>query len=53
MHEDDRFAANLAGCRQNNIPLGVYMYSYADTTADAANEANYVVSLLKIQCSPF
>ena len=47
MHEDDRFAANLAGCRQNNIPLGVYMYSYADTTADAANEANYVVSLLK------
>ena len=47
MHEDDYFASNLAGCRQNNIPFGVYMYSYADNTTDASNEANYVVSLLQ------
>ena len=47
MHEDDQFAANLAGCRNNGLPFGVYMYSYADNTAEAANEANYVVGLLR------
>ncbi|MFQ6792500.1 MAG: Ig-like domain-containing protein [Thomasclavelia sp.] len=47
MHEDDMFATNLAGCRSVNMPFGVYMYSYADCVEDAANEANYVVGLLK------
>ena len=47
MHEDDKFASNLAGCRNTKMPFGVYMYSYATNTTKAANEANYVVSLLK------
>ena len=25
---DSRFAANVAGCRANNIPIGVYTYVY-------------------------
>lgn len=47
MHEDDKFVRNLEGCRKVGMPFGVYMYSYATSTEDAAKEANYVVSLLK------
>lgn len=47
MHEDDRFASYLQGCRTVGMPIGVYMYSYANSLDKAANEANYVVSLLK------
>lgn len=47
MHEDETFERNLKECRRLGIPFGVYMYSYAPDTGKAANEANYVVSLLK------
>lgn len=47
MHEDAQFANNLQGCRNVGMPLGIYMYSYATDTSKAANEANYVVGLLR------
>lgn len=47
MHEDSNFASYLQGCRNVGMPIGVYMYSYANTMEKATNEANYVVSLLK------
>ena len=47
MHEDAQFGNNLQGCRNVGMPFGIYMYSYATNTSKAANEANYVVGLLK------
>ncbi|MDO5812888.1 MAG: Ig-like domain-containing protein [Bacillota bacterium] len=47
MHEDAQFSNNLQGCRNVGMPRGIYMYSYATNTSKAANEANYVVGLLK------
>ena len=47
MHEDAQFGNNLQGCRNVGMPFGIYMYSYATNTSKAANEANYVVGLLR------
>ena len=44
---DYQFHANLAGCRNNNIPVAVYKYTYAKTVAEAETEAKQVVDLLK------
>lgn len=44
---DTQFKNNAAGCNANNIPFGVYLYSYADTEADAIAEANFVINALK------
>lgn len=44
---DFQFDANVAGCRNQNIPVSVYKYTYAATEEAAAAEANQVVSLLK------
>lgn len=44
---DYQFTANLAGCRQYNIPVAVYKYTYAVTTAQAQEEARQVVALLQ------
>ena len=44
---DYQFAANLAGCRQYNIPVAVYKYTYAVTTAQAQEEARQVAALLQ------
>lgn len=44
---DGQFEANVAGCRKYNIPISVYKYTYAVTEAEAANEANQVIDLLK------
>ena len=44
---DYQFAANLAGCRQYNIPVAVYKYTYATTEAQAQEEARQVVALLQ------
>ena len=43
---DSRFENNLAGCNKYNIPVGVYKYSYAMTTAEIQREARKVVSTL-------
>ncbi|MDO4293906.1 MAG: GH25 family lysozyme [Eubacteriales bacterium] len=44
--EDGQFAANLAGCRAQNIPVAVYKYTYAVTPEEARREALGVVALL-------
>ena len=44
---DYQFTANLAGCRQYNIPVAVYKYTYAVTTAQAQEEARQVAALLQ------
>ena len=46
--EDKRFATHLTGCRTYNIPvLGVYNYSYAETTAKAKSDAQAVIRTLQ------
>ena len=44
---DRQFAANLAGCRAQSIPVSVYKYTYATTPGAAALEAQQVVDLLR------
>lgn len=44
---DNQFAANLAGCREHNIPVAVYKYTYAKTVEEAQKEAQQVVDLLR------
>lgn len=44
---DHQFAANLEGCRERNIPMSVYKYTYATTPEAAREEAQQVVELLR------
>lgn len=44
---DFQFDANVAGCREQNISISVYKYTYATTEQAASIEANQVVELLK------
>ncbi|MBE6794683.1 MAG: hypothetical protein E7532_07050 [Ruminococcaceae bacterium] len=44
---DTKFATNAQGCENNGIPYGVYVYSYAETEAEAIGEAEYVLSLVE------
>lgn len=53
---DNRFAENLGGCRQYDIFVGVYKYTYAKTVDEAKAEAAQVVALLKennLKCKVF
>lgn len=43
---DSSFLYNYRGCRDNNIPVGVYCYSYALTEAQADQEARQVIAAL-------
>lgn len=43
---DSTFEQNYQGCVQNNIPIGVYKYSYASTIAEIQREAQKIVSVL-------
>ena len=43
---DTKFVTNANGCRDNGIPFGVYVYSYAENAAEAIGEAEYVLSLV-------
>lgn len=46
--QDDKYwQANADGCEKYGIPYGVYLYSYAKTTADAKSEADHVLRLVK------
>ena len=50
--DDSKFAANVKGCRENGIPYGVYLYSYADSVSKAKDEADHAIRLLKAnKCS--
>jgi GH25 family lysozyme M1 (1,4-beta-N-acetylmuramidase) len=53
---DSAFERNYRGCTENNIPVGVYKYSYAMTVSEIRSEANKIVSVLagrKIQLPVF
>ena len=45
--DDSQWLNNVNGCIKNNIPFGVYIYSYADTVAKAKSEAEHVLRLIK------
>lgn len=45
--DDTRWARNVAECNRLSIPWGVYLYSYAMTTAEAESEADHALRLLK------
>ena len=44
--KDTKFDRNIKGCIDNNIPKGVYWYSYAKTVAEAVQEANVCLQIL-------
>ena len=44
--DDTQWLNNVRGCLNNNIPFGVYIYSYATTTSRASSEADHVLRLL-------
>ena len=44
---DPQFANYVKGCRANGIPFGVYYYSTAESAAEAKNEANRTLSIMK------
>lgn len=45
--EDIQFKNNVKGCIENNIPFGVYLFSYALNDEDAKQEALFVHSCIK------
>ena len=44
---DPQFLNNVLGCQENNIPMGFYVFSRADTVLEVKEEARYVVEQLK------
>lgn len=44
---DSTFTANYKGCKDNNIPCGVYWYSYAQSVAEAKQEAKACLNVIK------
>ena len=45
--KDKQFERNYAGCKESNIPCGVYWYSYAKTVAEAQTEARVFLDVIK------
>ena len=45
--DDKKWEDNVKGCVDNNIPYGVYLYSYADTVEKASSEADHAIRLLE------
>lgn len=46
-YDDEKWEYNVSECVRLGIPYGVYIYSYAKNTADAADEAAHVLRLLE------
>lgn len=44
---DAKFKEHLAGCRQYGIPYGIYFFPTAITTAEAREEGDWLVKLIK------
>ena len=44
---DKYFLTNVKSVIANGIPYGVYIYSYAESAAEALGEANFVINTLK------
>lgn len=47
LQDDDEFIYNMNECKKYNIPVEVYLYSYADSTKKASSEADHVLRLCK------
>lgn len=47
MTSDTYFHQNAKGAMQNDIPIGVYHYCYAETVEQARDEARFVLSLIE------
>lgn len=45
--DDEFFVQNVQGCEQNQIPYGIYLYSYATDIQMAKSEINHVLRLIK------
>lgn len=45
--DDAQFERNASECERLGIPYGVYIYSYATSTASASSEADHVLRLIK------
>ncbi|MDM8270468.1 glycoside hydrolase family 25 protein [Thermophilibacter provencensis] len=45
--DDAEFLDNVKGCIENDIPFGIYLYSYAYDTSTALDEAEHVLRLLE------
>ena len=45
--DDAKWQRNVSECERLGIPYGVYLYSYANSTAKAQSEAQHVLRLLK------
>lgn len=45
--EDTYFRANIAGAKANDIPVGVYWYSYAVTPTEAREEARVCLKVIE------
>ena len=45
--DDKKWEENVKGCTDNNIPYGVYLYSYADNVEKASSEADHAIRLLE------
>ena len=45
--DDTKWEENVKGCTDNNIPYGVYLYSYADNVEKASSEADHAIRLLE------
>lgn len=53
-HNDKYFEANVQGCIENNIPFGVYIFSYANNWDKLYSEIEHTLSQLsKINVKPF
>lgn len=45
--DDEYWEKNVKGCEENNIPYGVYIYSYAETVEQAKSEVAHVLRLIE------
>lgn len=45
--DDEYWEKNVKGCEDNNIPYGVYIYSYAETVEQAKSEFAHVMRLIQ------
>lgn len=45
--KDEQFENNYADCKKNNIPCGVYWYSYATSVEEAKKEAKVCLEVIK------
>ena len=51
--DDAKFLENIRGCEANNIPYGIYIYSYALNVGDAMSEAYHAIRLAQQTGSNF